>query len=308
MSFRLSSRTAFVSILLTGCYTADLDSGLSAVFVCEEELDCALGQACIGGVCLSEEDAIGPSLEVIDPPLLDIFPQGEAILPLSFRGRDLTLTARSSDDPKEGYVEIYLDGALVDTVTGGDLGGGIDLSSLSMPQVAGLHHVVLQARRHNGEYFENAGSQAHVAFWVDDGREHVGILQPPPAARIPSDAREIGLEVASLNFTFVNPGFLSPDAGVSPGQGYVHLYLDANVPSCLPSCNFDYQNSILPAGLSRVNRIAVEQNLFLPEGVSTIRLQIVAQTTAHMPYYRAEALQEVVYDEIPVQSVLGVRR
>src|SRR5690606_29834320 len=194
------------------------------------------------------------------------------------------------------------------TVTNGDLRNGIDLSTLTLPKVAGLHHVVLLARRHNGEYFENEGAQAHVAFWVDDGREHVGILHPPPASRIPSDAREIGLEVASLNFTFVNPGFLPPDAGVSPGQGYVHLYLDANVPSCLPSCNFDYQNSILPAGLSRVNRIAVEQNLLLPAGVSTIRLQIVAQTTAHTPYYRDEALQEVVYDEIPVQSVLGVKR
>src|SRR5690606_35250155 len=58
MWFRPSCRIAFVSTLLTGCYTAELDSGWSAVFVCEEDLDCALGQACVGGVCLSEEDAV----------------------------------------------------------------------------------------------------------------------------------------------------------------------------------------------------------------------------------------------------------
>ena len=76
MWFRPSCRIAFVSTLLTGCYTAELDSGWSAVFVCEEDLDCALGQACVGGVCLSEEDAVGPTLEVLDPPLLDVFQQG----------------------------------------------------------------------------------------------------------------------------------------------------------------------------------------------------------------------------------------
>lgn len=308
MSARWVGCTLLISTLAAGCYTADLDSELSAVFVCEEDFDCALGQACVSGICLNEDDAGGPSLEVLDPPLLGIFAQGEAVLPLSFRGQDLILTGRESGDPRAGYIEIYLDGALVDTVTEGNLAGAIDLHSLSMPRVAGLHHVVLQARRANGEYFDNAASQAHVAFWVDDGREHVGILQPSPAARIPSDSREIGLEVASLNFTFVNPGFLSPEATTPLGEGYVHLYLDANVPGCLPSCNFDYQNSILPAGLSRVNRIAVEQSLLLPDGVGTVRLQIVAQTTAHAPYYRDDDTTDVVYDEIPVQSVLAVRR
>lgn len=294
--------------LAVGCYTAELDAGLSAIFVCEEDFDCALGQACVAGVCMSGEDARGPTLEILDPPLLDIFAQGESFLPLSFRGSDLFLTSQDSDDPRAGYVEVYLDGALVDTVTDGNLAGGIDRQSLSMPRNAGLHHIVLLARRASGEYYDTPDSQAHVAFWVDDGLEHVGILQPPPAARIPSNSQEIGLEVASLNFTFVNPGFLPPGAAVPDREGYVHLYLDANVPGCLPSCNLDYQNSILPAGLSRVNRIAVEQSLLLPDGIGTIRLQIVAQTTVHTPYYRSDDTTDVVYDEIPVQSVLAVQR
>jgi len=306
MPFVSVRRAAVLGILVSGCYTADLDPEVSAVYVCEIDVDCALGQSCLGGVCLNEADAVGPQLEIIEPPLLDVYPQGTSVLEVSFRGRDLFLTSQNSEELNAGYVEVYLDGALVDTVTDGPIGSGIDLYSVQMPEVAGLHHIVLTARRLDGQPFDNAASEAHVAFWVDDGREHVGILYPPPSARITNDDREIGLEIAALNFTFVNPGFLPVTEETAPAQGYVHLYLDANVPTCLPSCNFDYQNSIIPAGLSRVNRIAAEQNLILPDGVGTIRLQIVAQTTSHTPYYRNADTTDVVYDEIPVQSVLGV--
>ena len=79
----------------------------------------------------------------------------------------------------------------------------------------------------------------------------------------------------------------------------------ADVPGCLPECNFDYQTSIIPQGLSRVNRLRAEQGLLLPDGVGTVTLQIVAQTMANTPYYREEDPVELVYDEVPVQSVLG---
>ncbi len=75
-------------------------------------------------------------------------------------------------------------------------------------------------------------------------------------------------------------------------------------------CNFDYQTSIVPRGLERVTRLRAEQGLLLPEGVGTIRLQIVAQTTSNDPYYREaemEAETGLVYDEVPVQSVVGVK-
>ena len=169
----------------------------------------------------------------------------------------------------------------------------------------GLHHVVLSARRLTGERFDGPLSEAHVAFWVDDGEEHVGILSPAPASRVQLGGEALAIEIAALNFTFVNPGFMDPTAGAESHQGYVHLFVDSDVPGCLPECNFEYQTSIIPRGLSRVNRLTAEQGLLLPEGVGTVRLQIVAQTTANLPYYQTNDPVVLVYDEVPVQSVLG---
>jgi hypothetical protein len=296
------------SLASAACYSADLETEISAVYVCEEDIDCAIGHVCAGGLCRSEGELVGPSLEITDPPLLHVFEQGTGMLPITFRGSNLQLTSRESDALEAGYIEIYVDGALVDAVTEGDVEKGINLRSLPMPREGGLHHVVLSARHMDGERFDNPESEAHIAFWVDDGLEHVGILEPAPASRVGRDSPELEIEVAALNFTFVNPGFLAPDEGLEPLQGYVHLYIDADVPSCLPACNYDYQASIIPPGLARVNRLAAEQGLVLPDGVGTVRLQIVAQTTANAPYYRDETQSDVVYYEVPVQSVLGLDR
>lgn len=295
-----------LSLLGSACYSADLTADLSGVYACEETVDCALGQICAAGICRAEGEIVGPSIEVTDPPLLHVFEQGTRTLPLSLEGSHLRLTAEASEGLEDGYVEVYLDGALVDAVTEGDLERGVDVLSLPMPQEGGLHHVVLSARKVDGERFDNYESEAHVAFWVDDGLEHVGILEPAPAARIPQDKDDLRIEVAALNFTFVNPGFLPPDGGAEPLQGYVHLFVDADVPSCLPSCNYEYQTSIVPPGLARVNRLIADRGPVLPSGIGTIHLQIVAQTPSNTPYYRDDSQMDLVYYDLPVQSVVNL--
>lgn len=292
-------------LLLAGCYTAELDAEASAVYVCSQDEDCPLGQACAEGLCRAEAELRGPSLEIASPAPLQVFSPADATIPLSFEGRDLVLSDDASDDARAGYVEIYLDGALVDAVTGGDLEAGLDIASLDMPTTGGLHHIVLSPRHIDGARFENVESDAHVAFWVDDGLEHVAIVEPPPGARFAADGARVQLEVASLNFTLVNPGFIAPGEVAGGPEGYVHIYVDADVPNCLPACNFDYQSSVIPPGLARVNQLRADQYLVLPEGVGTVRLQIVAQAIDNVPYYRGEDAAALVYDEVPVQSVVG---
>lgn len=293
------------AVLATGCFAADLDTDVSGVFVCEVDMECPLGQGCIDNLCRDYEEQVGPSVEILDPPMLGVFDPGTASIPVSVRGSNLELSAVDSDGPSVGYIEVYLDGVLVDAITEGSLEDGVQLQGLNAPEEPGLHHIVLAARHLDGERFENDESEAHIAFWIDNGEEQVGILRPAPGSRVQLGTDQLEVEIAALNFTFVNPGFIGPSETERSHEGYVHLFVDADVPGCLPECNFDYQTSIIPQGLSRVNRLRAEQGLLLPDGVGTVTLQIVAQTMANTPYYREEDPVELVYDEVPVQSVLG---
>ena len=296
---------ALALLSFAGCYAADFDTDASAVFVCSQDEECPLGQACAEGLCRELADLRGPSLAITSPAPLKVFAPGDGNLPLGFEGQDLLLAADESEEARAGYVEVYLDGALIDAVTAGDIEAGLEIASIPVPTTGGLHHIVLSARHLDGERFDNPEAESHVAFWVDDGLEHVAIVEPPPGARFESEGARVQVEIASLNFTLVNPGFIAPGEPPSAPEGYVHIYVDADVPTCLPACNFDYQSSIIPAGLARVNQMRADQYLELPDGVGTVRLQIVAQALDNAPYYRGDDLEELVYDEVPVQSVVG---
>lgn len=296
---------AIATLTGSGCYAAELDPDASAVYVCDGDADCPLGQACADSVCRSLAELAGPRIAIDSPPRLHVYSPEDATIPLSFSGENLLLTADESDDVRAGYIEVYLDGTLVDAVTAGDLERGIDMGSLAMPTTGGLHHLVLSPRHLDGGRFETAEPDAHVAFWVDDGREYVAIVEPPPGARYDADDPEVTVEIASLNFTLVNPGFIGPDESGSAPEGYVHIFVDADVPTCLPACNFDYQTSMIPPGLARVTELGAEQALRLPDGVGTVRIQIVAQAITNQPYYRDPEDADLVYYEVPVQAVVG---
>jgi hypothetical protein len=298
-----------LALFTVGCYDAELDPDLYGVYLCEVDNDCALGSACVDGVCGDPAGRTGPIIEVVSPPQLEVFPAGQvATIPLVIGGRDLELTSTQSDDARAGYLEVVLDGAVVDTVTDGDLRDGITVDDLIAPQEPGMHHISVVARRTDGEAFDGDGAIASIGFWIDDGVEHVGILAPAPASKVPlGDQRPLRIEVASLNFTFANPGFISPDQiGATEFEGYVTLYIDADVPTCLPDCNFDYQAAIMPAGLSRVNRMITDEPVELPQELGTVRIEIVAQTMDNMPYVRSATTGDFVYDIVPIQSVVTV--
>lgn len=294
-------------LTVSGCYGTSLDSSLDEVFACSEDIDCALGSVCVAQVCRVEAAIEGPRLRVVDPPELAVFPIDKTTsIPLTVEGENLTLTATDSRNSAAGYIEVLLDGAVVDTITEGDLEGGITIDPLVAPTTGGLHHIGLVPRRLNGEPFRGENTAVASAFWIDDGREQVGILSPAPGFKISVDLEEVPLEIASLNFTFINPGFISPDEVAMERAGYVHFYVDADVPTCIPSCNFEHQSVVTPAGLSRVNRIRVDRGVVLPGELGTARLQIVAQDLLQQPYYRDGNVEELVFHQVPVQSVLEV--
>ena len=290
-----------------GCYEAELDARQSGVYSCDVTPDCAIGQQCIDGVCVNDEDETGPTIIIESPVQLDVYPQGAGgTLPVRVVGNNLELTADPQGELGTGYLEIQVDGALADTVHEGDLAAGVDVVSVPFPVEAGLHHLRVIARRPDGTAFDTEGATDDIGVWIDDGAEHIGILSPAPSTRVPlGQGEELNVEIVSLNFTFVNPGFTAPD---DPDEriGYVNMFIDADVPNCLPACNFDYQTSILPAGLSRTNRIETEQGVLLPNGVGAARLQIVAQTISNQPYYRTNVENEIVFYQIPIQSVVTV--
>lgn len=304
---RIAAAAASALALLSGCYGTDLDSDIDGIYVCDVDRDCALGTSCSDGVCRDLTLLQGPSLRVLDPLPLSVFPVGEtASIPLTIAGEYVTLANGASDEADAGYIEVLLDGALVDTITEGDLEDGVSLDSIIAPTDPGLHHIGLVARRLDGEIFPGETSSVATAFWIDDGREHVGILSPAPGVKVALESQELSIEIASLNFTLVNPGFISPDEVDDIGAGYVHLYVDAEVPNCIPECNFEHQSVLAPAGLSRVNRMVVERAVLLPGDLGTARIQIVAQNFLQQPYYREGDVTQLVFHQVPVQSIVEV--
>lgn len=294
---------------MLGCYSAELDAELYGVYVCEVDEDCALGSACVDGVCGDPAGRTGPILEVVGPVLLEEFPLGEiTTIPVTIGGRDLQLTDSTDAGAGEGYVDVLLDGVSVASIRQGRLDEGVFLE-IGAPAAPGMHHITAIARDGDGAEYGGDGAIASTAFWMNDGREHVGILRPAPASKIPlASDPQLQIEVASLNFTFANPGFIDPTQVEPTGrEGYVRLYVDAGVPGCLPDCNLAYQAALLPAGLSRVNRILANQEVALPQQVGTVQVQIVAQTLTNAPYLRVDGSpSDWVFAVVPIQAVVEI--
>lgn len=291
-----------------GCYGGALNPSLSEIYVCEEDAECSVGSRCLDNVCTTSAEDQDPALQLLSPAPLEVFPtdQGGAI-PITVAGARLALTSQPDGGSNSGYIEILVDGALADTITAGELESGIEVGTVAIPEAPGLHHITLVARRVDGELFEGSRARTSTGFWVDDGREQIGILSPPPGEKLPlGDGENLSVEVVSLNFTMVNPGFVSATEVAEPGLGYVHLYLDATLPGCLPSCNFEHQVAILPAGLARLNQITAEQAILLPRELGTVQVQVVAQTLTNAPYLRDTVAGDFVFHSVPVQSTVEV--
>jgi len=291
--------------MMAACYTAEVDPQLEATYPCEKNSDCALGQTCIIDVCSDGTTLLGPSVEILGPELLQVFPAGSNTqFPIVVGGEGLELGDPGGDNVRgEGHVDVLIDGQVVQTITSGDLEGRVQTDAQTLPSAPGLHRVEVIARQNDGTAYPNEQARLVSAFWIDDGNEHVAFLQPAPGTEIQiGEGDELEIEVVTLNFALVNPGLVPTDELTAPRQGHVHVFFDRQIPECLPDCNFNYESTGFPSQ-TPVSRLVVEGGIVGASTPGTFPLSVVAQNSAHEPYFRETSPDELLFDLIEVQMV-----
>lgn len=291
--------------MMAGCYTAEVDPLLEATYPCDKDSDCALGQTCVIDVCSDGTTPIGPRVEILGPELLQVFPAGSDVsVPIVVGGEGLVLQEPGGDNVRgEGHVEVRIDGDVVETITAGDLEGRVETDPQALPAAPGLHRVQVIARQNDGTPYPNEEARIVGAFWIDDGNEHVAFLKPAPDTEIViGESRDLEIEVVALNFALVNPGLVPTDDLAASRQGHVHVFFDRQIPDCLPDCNFNYESTGFPM-VDPVSRLSVEGGVIGSTTPGTYPLSVVAQTSAHEPYYRESSPDELLFDLIDVLMV-----
>lgn len=232
----------------TACYSATFDPDAQGVFFCREDADCAQGELCAADRCVSDS---GPDIRLTGPEPLSKFTAGEEIdVRVHVVGSDLQLDEPGPTDRDGfGYLQVSIDGEVMGgPILSGDLASGVDQDVVLPPSTpAGLHRIEVQAHRLDGTPFANPSSFTTGVFWVDDGTPRVGIARPWPGDRL-AVGDNLVAEVVALNFQFIQPDF--GQGPVVEGEGHTHVYVNADFPTCLPDCLFNYAvgGSIKPPG------------------------------------------------------------
>ena len=291
-----------IGLPLAGCYDADVDPELEALYPCDGDGDCVEGQSCVLGLCTDGSTLLGPEPAVLGPEELQVFPAGMSVsLPIVIGGQGLELTPGGGANViGEGSLDVMLDGVLVETLTVGSLEARVQTAPITIPSQPGLHRIQVISRQNDGSIYPTPGAVANNAFWVDDGREHIGFISPVPNTEVPiGEGSDLRMEVATLNFQLVNPGAVSANQLEAPFQGHVHVFFNRGVPDCLPGCNYSYESTVFPAG-NATSRLVVEGGILGSPTEGTFPLELVAQDSAHEPYYRSDAATELVFSTIPL--------
>lgn len=306
MNFARPILVAALSTTAAGCYSAEVDPALEATYSCESDSDCAAGQTCVLQLCTDGSTPLGPSPEVFGPELLQVFPAGgEVLMPIVVGGAGLELGEGGGDNVAgEGSVDVYVDDELYETLVAGTLEARVQTAPLEVPNEPGLHRIEVVARQNDGSAYPNPEARAVSAFWVDDGREHIGFLRPTPNTEVViGRGNELQIEVVTLNFTMLNPGFVDTEDLSKPGQGHIHVFFDRNIPDCLPDCNFNYESTGFPQMGETSSRLEVEGGVIGSQTEGTFPLEVVAQDSAHQPYYREGAPDDLLFEVINVLMV-----
>lgn len=233
-----------------GCYTAVFDGSADGVFFCSTDDDCSPGQLCAVDRCVSDS---GPDIRLTGPEPLSKFAAGEDFtLSVFVVGSDLDLDEPGpSHREGAGYLQVRIDGDdMGGPVLSGDISSGVTRELTLGPSTnttPGLHRIEVQAFRLDGTPYANPSAFTTGLFWVDDGEAHVGIADPWPGTPV-SATENLDVEIVSLNFQFIQPDF--GEGPIIDGEGHTHVYVDADFPTCLPGCLFNYAvgGSLKPPG------------------------------------------------------------
>ncbi len=298
--------TLALSLLTGACYSAEVDPDLEATYACEVDSDCAAGHSCLLSVCTDGSTPLGPEPQVLGPELLQVFPSDTVVMmPIVIGGEGLALTEPGGPNVDgEGHIEVRVDGEVIETLTSGSLDARVQTAPIEVPSEAGLHRVEVVARQNDGSIYANEEAKTLGAFWVDDGEEHIAFLTPAPNEEIViGRGDQLEIEVVALNFSLVNPGFVPTEDLDKARQGHIHVFFNRNIPDCLPDCNFNYESTGFPTAGDAVSRLPVEGGVLGSAVEGTFPLEVVAQNSAHTPYYRESAPDELLFDVVNVVMV-----
>lgn len=240
---------ALVTVLVTGCFTADLDPERPSVFACETQDDCPEAQSCINQVC---EAAAPPVVTILAPEPQDVFPQGQPDtstmeLFVNVSAANLTLVDPSTTPDHvfgQGHIRVTLDGEEIMLLTSGAISGGMS-QTIEVENTAGGHRLSAAVLRNDRRPYDHDGSRVNRLFWLDDGDPHVAITIPWPGTEFPLESTgPVLVAIETLNFTLAEPA----NQPVVPLSGHAHIHYDASLRGCfdlsMRACDEGYQQLI----------------------------------------------------------------
>lgn len=299
--------TASIALLTNACLAGDVDDAASDVFACNTVDDCNAGESCLFDRCtevplpLVEIRAPEPFAKVATPET----PEGPIVFAVSVGGRDLDLVdpiSSGQGTAGEGYIELSVDGELIETITAGSLAGSIPIEGVVIPNpTPGAHRISVQARRADGVAYDNPEASDIQLVWVDDGMPRVGIVEPLPGTEFGLGEVEVDVRVATLNFEIV------PAASQSPNpHGHAHIHYDDVFPSCVeaPTCDCCYIAIASPdvADVPAQGFLTdwTERVVFPGASAGSATLTAVLRNTSHTPFIGDDG---IVFDEVQLQRV-----
>ena len=304
MRMHWSSTLTAMSLVLGGCYAAELDETSNALFACEvageadeADADCPGELRCNGRVCVERL----PTVVVSSPEPLEEIGVGVTAAPITLRISGLTFSS-DEDDADGGFIRVTLDDETIDIRTG-DISGPLAIEDLIVPDEPGAHRISAQAFRVDGTPFDNADASAAQVFWRDDGQPHVAITSPWPGSEVELQPNGlIDVEVAMLNFTYGQT-----DTDLATDIGHIHVYYDDTFPECAedPICDAGYIGviSAAPEEAAMGLTILSEGLLFPDSPVADATLTAVLRQNDHSAFSSVDGEFELVTDPVTIRRV-----
>ncbi|MBV1861415.1 MAG: hypothetical protein KUG77_23550 [Nannocystaceae bacterium] len=295
--------SAAVSLTLGGCYAAELDETVDALFACEvsgladeADVDCPGSLRCNGRVCVERL----PTVSVLSPESLQVLPLDEEVV-VALQVSGLTFSS-DEDDAGGGFIRVTLDDESID-ILAGDLTGTLVVENLTVPTGAGAHRIRAQAMRVDGTPFDNDGASSAQVFWRNDGNPHVAITSPWPGSEFELQPDGlIDVEVAMLNFSYGQP-----DTALAEGTGHVHVYYDDEFPECAQDiiCDAGYIGVVSAAPEQAALRLTtLSEGILLPESpAAETTLTAVLRQNDHSPFTNVQGELELVIDTVPISRI-----
>ena len=292
----LSSRASALALaagfaaLGSACLTNAPDPNAGGIYSCVDSSECPGTQSCLQGTC---ETITLPVVKILNPEDGDDFDyQGggmDQTINISVNATDFILRPRSQSTeavPGEGHLVFFLDEVEVGVIDSGDLGGGVQLQMVPLPDVPGVHRIRVQARFNDGTDYDNEGAAPRNLIWVDDGNEHIAFRSPWPGEVFSLESQQVNAEIAAFG------GIVIDEPG--SGEEHVHVYYDEAFPACLDdmACE-DRYSGVVPS-----NEDIFGPVIFPESGATMVTLTALTRQSNHDRYLDPNGLPVIAQIQV----------